>query len=124
MSNPPPTRAPPALNCKLIFQNIRIGLECYETKEYAKIFCDVFARVSIKKNFSLRTKVFFLSKSSISGFSLKKTYILSLCPLCWRTRPLRMTFLLHAPLDKLRGAKNRGDKVSNHFIESFPFLEV
>ena len=56
--------------------------------QYANIFCKIFAKVSIKnldvfhnfflKYFSLEIKFFFLSKSSISGFScFKNTYIYS-----------------------------------------------
>ena len=73
--------APPA--------NKKKCLECSEPKEYAKIFFELFARVSIK-NFQqyfliyieifiiiipLEPKFFFLSKSFISGFSCFKTYI-------------------------------------------------
>ena len=36
-------------------------LECSETKEYEKIYCDVFARVSVKKyDIFQKFKVFFL----------------------------------------------------------------
>ena len=59
-------------------------LECYETKEYAKIFCEIFERVSFKNFFfnikylnflsifPLEPNLFLSSKSSILGFSCFK----------------------------------------------------
>ena len=65
-------------------------MDCFETKN-AKIFCEIFSRVTFTNldilqnifwkywNFSdyfiFRTKVYFLSKSSFSGFSCLKTYV-------------------------------------------------
>ena len=49
-------------------------LECSETKNMKKLFCDIFAKVSVKncfQNFFLLNQSFFSStKSSISGFTL------------------------------------------------------
>ena len=67
-------------------QNKKKGLKCSETKEYAKIFCDIFDSVSVKNIskyflkilksiFPLEPIFFLLSKSSFSGFSCSKTYL-------------------------------------------------
>ena len=71
---------PPPLKNASFFSNKKKCLDFSETKEYAKIFCDIFARVSYNlcskyflRNFPLEPKVFTSSsESSISGFSCFK----------------------------------------------------
>ena len=51
--------------------------ECSETKEYEKMFCELFVMVSVNK-FGFRiffNQSFFLSKSSIQVFLGSKTYL-------------------------------------------------
>ena len=86
-------------------------LEYFETKEYAKIFCDIFAGVSIKNcNFFLffffdqkhPFQAFLISKACIF-IRVKKTCIKSLCPLTPggegsnRTPTLRIQFFYVLP---------------------------
>ena len=97
---------PPLKNASLSLKIKNKCLECSETKDYAKIFCEIFAWVSIKNLdifhnnflrywnflifFPLEPKYFFSSESSISDF-VSKTYIFihvkkkacikSVCPL-------------------------------------------
>ena len=44
---------PPDLNQNsCFFRGKKEDAEIYETEKYAKIFCDIFARVSVKRHFT------------------------------------------------------------------------